>query len=109
MSALGQKQTYALQNSMSALPPKADTCGATRDVRFGPIADSCSAAIGIATRSPGQRAPHGTYPNAIASAARATGNAQAQSAITDTAAAATRQPTRNPTSNRSEPFNLVNS
>ena len=24
---------------MSALPPKADMCGATRDVRFGPIAD----------------------------------------------------------------------
>src|SRR5262245_30802469 len=39
MSALGQKQTYAVQNGMSALPPKADMCGATRDVRFGPIAD----------------------------------------------------------------------
>jgi quercetin dioxygenase-like cupin family protein len=25
---------------MSALPPKADMCGATRDVRFGPIADT---------------------------------------------------------------------
>jgi hypothetical protein len=24
---------------MSALPPKADMCSATRDVRFGPIAD----------------------------------------------------------------------
>jgi len=24
---------------MSALPPNADMCGATRDVRFGPIAD----------------------------------------------------------------------
>ena len=24
---------------MSALPPKADMCGATRDVRFGPEAD----------------------------------------------------------------------
>ena len=24
---------------MSALPPKADMCGATRDVRFGPKAD----------------------------------------------------------------------
>jgi hypothetical protein len=24
MSALGQKQTYAVQNAMSALPPKAD-------------------------------------------------------------------------------------
>src|SRR5262249_21445185 len=39
MSALGQKQTFAPQNVMSALPPKADMCGATRDVRFGPIAD----------------------------------------------------------------------
>jgi hypothetical protein len=29
---------------MSALPPKADMCSATRDVRFGPKADSCSAA-----------------------------------------------------------------
>jgi hypothetical protein len=27
------------QQAMSALPPKADMCGATRDVRFGPIAD----------------------------------------------------------------------
>src|SRR5262249_37149015 len=39
MSALGQKQTYAVHNGMSALPPKADMCGATRDVRFGPKAD----------------------------------------------------------------------
>ena len=39
MSALGQKQTYAVQYVMSALPPKADMCGATRDVRFVPIAD----------------------------------------------------------------------
>src|SRR5262249_43702139 len=28
MSTLGQKQTYAVQNGMSALPPKADMCGA---------------------------------------------------------------------------------
>jgi hypothetical protein len=28
-----------LQKRMSALPPKADMCSATRDVRFGPIAD----------------------------------------------------------------------
>ena len=39
MSALGQKQTCAVQKVMSALPPKADMCGATRDVRFVPIAD----------------------------------------------------------------------
>jgi len=57
MSALGHKRTYALQKSdvrfapdsdresglaqtvMSALPPRADMCGATSDVRFGPKAD----------------------------------------------------------------------
>ena len=39
MSALGQKQTCAVQNVMSALPPKADMCGANRDVRFVPKAD----------------------------------------------------------------------
>jgi hypothetical protein len=30
------------QNVMSALPPKADLCGALVDVRFGPIADLSS-------------------------------------------------------------------
>jgi hypothetical protein len=35
MSALGQKQTFAPQKAMSALPPKADMCGATWDVCFG--------------------------------------------------------------------------
>ena len=39
MSALGHKRTFAVQKGMSALPPKADMCGATRDVRFVPIAD----------------------------------------------------------------------
>jgi hypothetical protein len=39
MSALGHNQTYALQQAMSALRPKADMCGATKDVRFGPKAD----------------------------------------------------------------------
>jgi len=39
MSALGQKQTYAVQNGMSALPPRADICSATAYVRFGPKAD----------------------------------------------------------------------
>jgi hypothetical protein len=57
ISALGQKQTFAVhqpmsalppiatpkadfpQQAMSALPPKADMCGATTDVRFGPIAN----------------------------------------------------------------------
>ena len=39
MSALGHKQTCAVQKAMSALPPKADMCSATRHVRFVPIAD----------------------------------------------------------------------
>ena len=42
MSALGHQRTYAVQKGMPALPPKADMCGATRDVRFGPIADITS-------------------------------------------------------------------
>ena len=33
MSALGQKQTFALQKVMSALHPEADMCGALVDVR----------------------------------------------------------------------------
>ena len=33
MSALGQKRTCAAHKRMSALPPKADMCTATRDVR----------------------------------------------------------------------------
>src|SRR5262249_40723521 len=39
MSALGQKQTFALHQPMSALPPKADICSAPAHVRFGPKAD----------------------------------------------------------------------
>jgi hypothetical protein len=39
MSALGQKQTFALRKVMSALPPKADMCIATDNVCFGPKAD----------------------------------------------------------------------
>jgi hypothetical protein len=39
MSALGQKRTFAVQNAMSALPPKADMCSALGDVRLVPIAD----------------------------------------------------------------------
>jgi hypothetical protein len=39
MSALGQKQTFAVHQPMSALPPKADMCGAISDVRYGPKAD----------------------------------------------------------------------
>jgi hypothetical protein len=39
MSALGQKQTFRSAIAMSALPPKADMCSATRHVRFVPEAD----------------------------------------------------------------------
>jgi hypothetical protein len=39
MSALGHKRTCAVQKGMSALPPKADMCGATSDVRFLPKAN----------------------------------------------------------------------
>jgi hypothetical protein len=39
MSALGQKQTFAVQNGMSALPPIADMCSALADVCLVPIAD----------------------------------------------------------------------
>ena len=39
MSALGQKRTFCDAGVMSALPPKADMCGALADVRFVPKAD----------------------------------------------------------------------
>jgi hypothetical protein len=39
MSALGQKQTFAVQNVISTLPPIADICSAQAYVRFVPIAD----------------------------------------------------------------------
>jgi hypothetical protein len=39
MSALGQKRTFAVQNSMSALPPIADMCRALGDVRYVPCVD----------------------------------------------------------------------
>ena len=52
MSALGHKRTSAVQNGMSALPPKADMCGVTSDVCFGPIADIDQAIR--STRQPAQ-------------------------------------------------------
>ena len=39
MSALGQKQTFAVHQPMSVLPPTADMCSASRNVRFVPKAD----------------------------------------------------------------------
>ena len=44
MSASGQKQTCAAQKIKSALPPKADMCGALAHVRYVPIADISFAA-----------------------------------------------------------------
>src|SRR5262249_44638968 len=49
MSALGQKRTSAVQHGMSALPPKADMCGASAHVRFGPKADSATQRSGART------------------------------------------------------------
>jgi hypothetical protein len=46
MSALGQKQTSGHVRVMSALPPKADIGTQSRNVRFVPLADLCSAANG---------------------------------------------------------------
>jgi hypothetical protein len=45
MSALGQKQTFPHVQRMSAIPPKADIVRHGGNVRFVPIADSCTAAI----------------------------------------------------------------
>ncbi|MGB9412824.1 MAG: hypothetical protein WCB26_16665, partial [Pseudolabrys sp.] len=52
MSALGEKQTCAVQLGMSALPPKADMCSATVHVCFVPKADIplISAAMVVAPR-----------------------------------------------------------
>jgi len=44
---LVHKRTSALHNGMSALPPKADMCCATRDVRFKPKADICTAPVHV--------------------------------------------------------------
>jgi len=43
MSALGQKQTCAAHNLVSALPPKATSNATYGNVRYGPIADIDSA------------------------------------------------------------------
>jgi hypothetical protein len=54
MSALGQKQTFAVQNAMSALPPIADMCSALGHVRFVPKGDIRIAADFL-IRSPRRR------------------------------------------------------
>src|SRR5215472_4279375 len=50
MSALGQKRTLGHVRAMSALPPKADIGAQSRNVRFVPEADSCSAAKKLLAR-----------------------------------------------------------
>src|SRR5262249_6477031 len=57
MSALGQKQTFALHQPMSALHPKADICSAVGYVRFGPLADTACQSM---TRSARNKAKCGT-------------------------------------------------
>ena len=47
MSALGQKGPHAVQHVMSALPLKADMCGALTCFRFGPIADTAAGRDGL--------------------------------------------------------------
>ncbi|MGB8178459.1 MAG: hypothetical protein WCF29_26285, partial [Pseudolabrys sp.] len=59
MSALGQKQTCAAQKIMSALPPKADMCGAPAHVCFLPEADSCTATNPVQTRHRQMQAAEG--------------------------------------------------
>jgi len=58
-NALGQKQAFEVVFAMSALPPKADMDQCRRDVRFVPIADSCTAAIDlIASAAPSRGSCH---------------------------------------------------
>jgi hypothetical protein len=52
MSALGHKRTSRETSVMSALPPKAGIGCCLSDVRFVPKADICGAAKDVATRSP---------------------------------------------------------
>jgi len=40
MSAVGEKRIYAPQQLMSAVPPKADMSGATKDACIGPQAEA---------------------------------------------------------------------
>ena len=47
MSALGQKQTFAVQNSMSALHPIADMCSALAHVCFVPKADMAAKLLSL--------------------------------------------------------------
>jgi len=58
MSALGQKQTFAVQKVMSALPLIAYMCSALGDVRFVPEADIREIAYGTKRPSHGRSLCH---------------------------------------------------
>ena len=49
MSALGQKQTFAVQKAMSALPPIADIVRCDANVCFVPIADMATLRLHLGT------------------------------------------------------------
>ena len=53
MSALGQKQTFAAQKGMSALPPKADIAGVIRSLPFPVHAHTLRHACGYALANKG--------------------------------------------------------
>ena len=65
VSALGHKQTFAVQNVMSALHPKADMCSATRDVRFVPIADIANIGLSVSAKIKTLSKIYFTTPQAI--------------------------------------------
>src|SRR5262245_31980072 len=66
MSALGHKQTSAVQNAMSALPPKADMCSARAHVRFGPKADIAGHSISPVASNDGGMSSTVPFPEEIA-------------------------------------------
>ena len=76
MSALGLKQTCAVQKGMSALPPKADMCSAHDDVCFVPIAD-IDELIRTNRKTAWRRSLHGTI---AYSSGQVTPNVESQSA-----------------------------
>jgi len=53
------RESGLLQTTMSALPPKADMCGAIVHVRYGPIADICGALGCVLWTNSGHRGRRG--------------------------------------------------
>src|SRR5262245_26761697 len=73
MSALGQKQTHAMQQRMSALPPiataKADICSALAHVCYWPIADiAVNDGLTVAARCRERKAQSSRHARSSASA-----------------------------------------